>query len=343
MTRQAAGVTVMDGLVFSLSDLERKTLETVCAEVLLTRELVDAVSFRADHEEFIDSIGRLCRIRYIDEDNSSQTYCPTLLTLSEVDNEQCDRVLDVGSAVLKVLYERYKNKATRKVNLPLTDLAKQLEIEREELDFTLMLLKSMLSLVLGGWTTNLRQEDAYILPAESIIKYKSMDDFVALQTIWRDQALKNSCALPELESSPPRAPQSAFFELELVEALPEGFHRILAEVEIAVPNKLTALAVMGMRAVLDTFASELVGGDNGNFTQKISLLRQKNLLSDRQIEILEAALEVGHAASHRMHVPSDEQCRQVLEIVMHLLREHYLLAPNAKKLRDTAPPRRKHT
>ena len=120
--------------------------------------------------------------------------------------------------------------------------------------------------------------------------------------------------------------------------MPDGFSQVLAEIEIAVPNKLTCLAVMGLRAVLDMFANCQVG-DVGGFERKIDLMAEKKLLNSNQVGILKAALEVGHAAAHRMHVPSEGECRQVLEIVVHLLREHYVLAPSAKRLMGSAPPR----
>jgi len=332
----------MPGISFSLNKLERRALETLCAETFATRELVDAPSFRADHEEFMDVMSHLVRLRYVDEDSSGQSYSPTVLALKEVDDEQCCRVLDIGSMVLAVLYEHYKNKATRRANLPIADLAKRLEIERQELDFTLLLLKNSVSSVLGTYTSNLQQEDAYILPSELVLKRRSMEDLIAIQVGWRDQALQNShVALAHEQSAPVRTPPSAVFETELIEAMPEGFRQVLAEIEVAVPNGLSCLSVMGLRAVLDMFATEQVG-DVGGFERKIDRMAQERLLNSNQVEIIKAALEVGHAAAHRMHVPSDAECLQVLEVVKHLLSERYLLAPNARKLKDSAPPRIRH-
>lgn len=332
----------MNENTFSLSELELRALETLCTEVFATRELVDAVSFRVDHEEFVEVMGRLWRLRYIEEDNGAQTYSPTVLALRAIGNDECERILGIATAVMELMYENYKDKATRKEKLPLRTIAKQLWLDRQELDFALVLLRSALSLVLGGHTTNLRQEDAYILPAEAIIKYKSVDDLIAVQIGWRDQALNSNCEVPMLDGlRPATKPKTTVFDGELVQMLPSGYRQVLEELEVAIPNKLLCLAVMGLRTVLDMFACELLGGDNGTFQRKMSLLKEKNLLNDRQIRILDAALEVGNAAAHRAHVPTEEESRQVLLIVEHLLREHYLLAPNAQKLKASTPPRGK--
>jgi AraC-like DNA-binding protein len=330
----------IDPKALSLSSLERRALEALCTETFAGRAPVDAISFRADHEGFRPAIRRLCQLRYVDEDNSSQTYVPTVLGLKEVGSADCVRVLNLGTTLLNVFREHYRSKAKRKTNLLLKDLSLRLGIERTELNFSMWLLASFLNSTLAGRSTNLDDEDAYVLPGEAVYDYPSVDSIIAIYEGYRDQALQSTYALPRPSSSPPtRQPTEALFERELVDRLPQGIRQVIAEIDVAVSIKLTCLAVMGLRAVLDIFATELVGGDMGGFQQKIRLLKEKKLLHDRQIEILEAALEVGHAAAHRMHVPSDDQCRQVLGIVAHLLREHYLLAPDAKKLKDSAPQR----
>lgn len=329
----------MNGNDFSLSKTERRVLEVLCDETFSTGNFVDAPSFRADHEELMDVIPRLCRLRYIDEDNGTQTYGPSVLTLKEVDNKNCKRVLEVGSKVLPLLYAHYKNKATRNTNLLVKDMTRQLGIERAELDLALMLLRNSMSAVLGTHMTDLRHEEAYVTASEAALKCKSMDDIFAVQSGWRDQALKSNGTLPPYESFlPVSKPKTSVFDSELVKAVPENLRQVLREIEIAIPSKMTCLAVMGLRTVLDMFSSDLLGSNKGTFKEKLSQLKSKNLLHDRQIIILDAALEVGHAAIHRGHVPSEEDCLQVLKIVEHLLREHYLLAPNASKLKATAPP-----
>lgn len=332
--------SVMKNNEFNLSELEREALKILCDETFASCTLMDSVSFRADHPEFRQVMRRLSELRYIDEDYSTQTYNLTVLGLKEVGCNECRKVLELGSLLLGVFHGHYKNRLTRKSNLPLKDIAARLGIERHELDFSIIMLSNLLSLTSSGYTTNLRTDDAWVLPSESVYDYETIDDVVAVYEGYRDRALNGSNDMPQLHPNLAQANKliTSPFGKDLLEALPEKFHEILKEIKIAYANNLTCLSVTGLRAVIDEFATDQVG-DVGGFERKIAVMVEKKLLNDNQVDILKAALEVGHATAHRMHVPSDEECRQVLEIVMHLLREVYVLHPTARHLKDSAPPR----
>lgn len=331
-----------------LSDIEKQALNTLCEETFAAGAPVDAIAFRADHEQLRGSIQRLCQLRYVDNDHSSQTYLPTVLGLKECGTSDCSKILSIGSKLLELFGAHYRNKATRKNQLLYKDIATVLGIERSELDLAMSLLANSLSLALAGRSIASDAEDSYVLPGETAFDYPNINSIVALYEGYRNQALNASETsygnLPaSLDGWHPIAgsPKHTPIDADLLDKLPESFRQVMREVEIAVSQQLRCLAVMGLRAVLDMFASELAGGDIGGFKEKIQLLRKDNLLNARQIEIVEAALAVGHAAAHRMHVPSPTECQQVLEIVTHLLREHYLLAPSAEKLKGSAPTRQR--
>ena len=326
----------------SLSALERDALRTLCAEVLDIRAPVDAVSFRATYELFRPVMRRLQQLRYVDEDGQTQTYIPTVLGLKEVGTEECNQILERGSRMLALFYKHYKNAETRKQNLFLKDIAVKLGVDRQELNFTMTLLSGAVSSTSSGRTTNFQDEDAYVIPSESIFDYLNIDSIIDQYAGYRQQAIGGigGISWASEDEVPLRAPEAAFFNGRFLVALPEKFHKILKEIDIANANGLTCLTVTGLRAVIDEFAVEQVG-DMGTFEKKLRAMEQKRVLNANQIEILRAALEVGHAAAHRMHVPSEDECHQVLEIVEHMLREVYVLTPGARKLKDSAPAREK--
>lgn len=332
----------------NLSDLEKHALSTLCEQTFAERAPVDAISFRADHEHLRSSIQRLCQLRYVDHDHSAQSYIPTVLGLKECGTPDCSKILDIGSKLLQMFCAHYRNKATRKSQLLHKDISTALGIDRVELNFVMSLLANSLSLAIAGRSTSSEGDEAYVLPGETAFDYPDITKVIALYEGYRQQALDSNplaySGLPaSLDGWPSIAgvPRKRLIDADLIDKLPDSFRQVMREVEIAVSQQLNCLAVMGLRAVLDMFASELAGGDIGGFNEKIQSLRKDNLLNARQIEIIEAALAVGHAAAHRMHVPSSMECQQVLEIVAHLLREHYLLAPSAKKLKSSAPPRQR--
>lgn len=58
-----------------------------------------------------------------------------------------------------------------------------------------------------------------------------------------------------------------------------------------------------------------------------------------KVRVIASAIETGHAASHRAFVPSMEQLDDVLEIVEHSLKDHYILRASAERLRVGVPVR----
>jgi hypothetical protein len=80
--------------------------------------------------------------------------------------------------------------------------------------------------------------------------------------------------------------------------------------------------------------------DVGRFDQKLDAL-EKEFITKKQREFLEAALDVGHAASHRGHCPTAKQLDQVMDIVESILQQIYVLPNAATELKKSTPPRKK--
>ena len=100
------------------------------------------------------------------------------------------------------------------------------------------------------------------------------------------------------------------------------------------------LAAMGARSLVEMTMVEKVG-DQGSFARNLTAMETEGYLSRREKSILEAALEAGHAATHRGHNPTSEELEQVMDIVEHLLRMVYALEESSAMLRRRIPPRRR--
>ena len=75
---------------------------------------------------------------------------------------------------------------------------------------------------------------------------------------------------------------------------------------------------MGSRTLIDMFALERIG-DTGGFSAKLARLQAEGYLSSRDVLLVQAAVEVGHEATHRNLRPTVQDCHAVLDIVEHLL------------------------
>jgi Domain of unknown function (DUF4145) len=89
---------------------------------------------------------------------------------------------------------------------------------------------------------------------------------------------------------------------------------ILAEVYQATANGQRRLAAMGIRAALEQVMIATVG-DLRTFDEKLDKFQDADYISLVQRDAMRATLNVGDAAMHRGHLPSDEDLNLALDIV----------------------------
>ena len=116
--------------------------------------------------------------------------------------------------------------------------------------------------------------------------------------------------------------------------LPKEFQSLMKEVYAALHANSKCLALMGARALVDLFMNVSIG-DIGGFQKKLEKLVEDGYLSKKNKEILEPALDAGHAATHRAHTPTTEDVNVVFDIVENLIQALAL----KKKVEDL----KKHT
>ena len=95
---------------------------------------------------------------------------------------------------------------------------------------------------------------------------------------------------------------------------------------------------MGARTVIERIMTDKVGA-SGRFTVGLERMVSQHFITEDQKTILEAALDLGHAATHRELRPSDPQLTTVMDIIENLLQTLYILPADAARLRRWIPPR----
>lgn len=118
---------------------------------------------------------------------------------------------------------------------------------------------------------------------------------------------------------------------------PREYGDLLDEIYVALHADSRRLAMMGARALIDLFIQRTVG-DQGNFPAGLTALVEGEFLGKKQREVLEAALDVGHASSHRAHFPDQGSVATVMDIVENLIHNE-LLRGEKEMLRAKTPPR----
>ena len=119
--------------------------------------------------------------------------------------------------------------------------------------------------------------------------------------------------------------------------LPSEYLALLEETYTALHADSRRLAMMGARALIDAVIRRNAG-DQHNFGQGLNALAEKHLISEQDREIVETAIDAGHASAHRGHKPTAEDVNVVIDIVERLIHTE-ILADQARELKKSTPPR----
>jgi hypothetical protein len=127
----------------------------------------------------------------------------------------------------------------------------------------------------------------------------------------------------------PPAPRRAKPEWarELWHALPRGEHwlnKLYDDIYGALGMRAFGLATMGMRAIVDFVVTSKAGDDIRGFKSKLNAMCEQGVISELQVEILNAAFDAGSAAAHRGYSPSRDDANSLLDITESLLRRLYV-------------------
>ncbi|MFZ6654723.1 DUF4145 domain-containing protein [Undibacterium sp. TJN19] len=117
----------------------------------------------------------------------------------------------------------------------------------------------------------------------------------------------------------------------------DEYVELLNEVYVALHANSARLAMMGARALIDAVIRRSVG-DQDNFGKGLDALVKKDLMSERDLEIVKAAIDAGHASAHRGHKPSSNDVNVVIDIVERMIHAE-ILAEQVKDLKKTTPQR----
>jgi transcriptional regulator CtsR len=118
----------------------------------------------------------------------------------------------------------------------------------------------------------------------------------------------------------------------------DEYVELLGEVYVALHADSGRLAMMGARALIDVVIRRLVG-DQDNFGRGLDALVDKDLVSNRDREIIKAAINAGHASAHRGHKPSSTDVNVVIDIVERMIHAE-ILTEQAEALKEATPQRK---
>lgn len=117
--------------------------------------------------------------------------------------------------------------------------------------------------------------------------------------------------------------------------LSADYLELFAEIYSSLNMGNIRLAIMGARTLLDMFIVEKVT-DRGRFQAKLQKLVDEKYITPASRELLEVALEYGHATIHRAFHPTENQVNDIMDIIENILHAE-ALKDKTKELKENVP------
>lgn len=325
-----------------LSEEATALLSTLLDEALQQGGSTDASKFRARHYDKIDAIEWLEAQDHIKRVN--ERYIATASAIAILETATARHLLANAERIYSRVREHYQATQAQKVDVEA--LAREANVPLNEARTALAFMLDM-ALWCGGWSTNLADPGAYIVPAEGILKYPTFVAIVKQVRAWRSPhraaasmgLLNTILAAPEDIAAASKA-QHETPRPDWLHSLQEPLREVMDEVYRGVDLDLRAISAMGIRAVIDTVLVDLVG-DVGGFERKLNQMVAKGLLTEMSRPHMLAAIEAGNAAAHRGHIPDRVDVLTLLKICENLLYERLIMPGQALRLRSNTPARAK--
>lgn len=114
--------------------------------------------------------------------------------------------------------------------------------------------------------------------------------------------------------------------------------KLMKEIYSAMQNSCPSLVAMGIRGAFEAIMIDRIS-DNGSFSKNLLAFQNAGFISHTQLGAIRAAIELGHASIHRMHVPDAAHLETALDVLEHLVHGLYILGPDAERNAKAIPPR----
>lgn len=303
-----------------------------------TQSLVDAPSFRASHVADRADLDALATEGLLVRDNDQ--YRVTLLGLDVLASVLARRILERGDALARQLKDRYVDPKFRQEHYRVSEIADLWRVPVAECVLTLRHFQDILGSWTGGWSPSLSAEDSWVVPGEIVCDNPDTASLIRQQRDWRERAralpVPSLAFVDAIAASPVLQRTRPNWHTKL----PKALRVLMTEIDDARGCGSRVLSVLGLRTALDTMCRDLWGGDVGTFQEKLRRLAAEGLVSEKQLPLLESAVEVGNATSHRGHVPPADDVGAIFDIVESLLKQHYVLPSRASRAAGRVPSKR---
>lgn len=172
---------------------------------------LNAQKFRAEHHEHLDLIDSLVSSGYIESRDGK--YSLRLMTLPELADStpQVGRLLYLCEHLFSVLRQSYFNNPGATITLD--EFSKLADLPRQQNMYAGLVYLSEASLI-SGYTTDLSASDAYVTPAEKLLRHESFGHVIEEMRSWKSKTTTaQNSFVPFANASPIFGSELAFEHL----------------------------------------------------------------------------------------------------------------------------------
>lgn len=328
----------------SLGPQDAALLTALCKSSDASTPWVEVGEFRHTQLEHRKAIDRLEQVGYIRKERiyNKECYCVSVTAMTQLREHQLiAEVLDTAEAMWSEFRGHFKN--SKDAPLSLRTVAESIGKPMELIDLVHIYM-------LEWWRTprcitNDEAVDQFVVVDEQVHDHKSFDDCIEELRQVQSRRLQsapsgfiNSSWLGDAPAPSATPALPAFLEPSWFGKLPSHAQALMREMHTASHSGLVALTAMGIRAVIDVVADDLLGAAGWGFAKKLTALSEAGELTPAQHQAISAVVEVGHAAAHRAHVPSERDVLLMFEVLNHVLCSAYGLQSTPGELMARTPP-----
>ena len=134
-------------------------------------------------------------------------------------------------------------------------------------------------------------------------------------------------------------PQQARIPIWYMQLTDRNLKDAMREVYVALNQELRMLTAVGVRTLLDRAFYLILLKDHGSFAKKLEVMVEGEFLLPGEKDIFQKVANVGNAAAHSGHAPSQETLIRILRATESFLYQKFILPLDATAAETQTPKR----
>lgn len=310
-----------------------------------SQTFIEAKLFRRDHYSQVEVIDQLEKHRYLIKEQVAEKQLYRVSLTAMVQLAECQAAQNI-IAMAELMWRAFREHYVKSLDHSLT-----LRTIADSIGLSIVLVTRVHTYMREWWHTPscftpADSMDPAVTVREEVLRYMKFSDCVQQMRELQAEQIQSPnhgfVGWSQLDIEPKAPPVSGLAltrKPSWLGKLPPHAQALMREIYSAMDAGLLALPAMGIRAVIDVVSDGILGVAYQSFDQKLDALSSQGHLSPDQHGVLQAVVQVGHAAAHRSHVPDRDAVQLMLDTLEHVLYTAYELDGASQILSAKTPPR----